>query len=151
MDSNKIEHLKMIQGVITRLAQNSFMLKGWTITLLVAGFAFLQEDLIKNSLVILFFILPVFIFWCLDSYYLMLERCYRDLYEHVRNLEEGNDIKFNMNYGIANKNNETGSHENSVGDCMLRPCEIWFYIPLLFMVVSFFVYSLSCCSSDSIM
>ena len=32
----KMKHLEMIQGVISRMANNSFMLKGWAVTL-VAG------------------------------------------------------------------------------------------------------------------
>ena len=30
------KHLELIQGVITRLAQNSFLLKGWSVTLVAA-------------------------------------------------------------------------------------------------------------------
>jgi len=30
---NKIKHLEMIQGVINRMASNSFALKGWAVTL----------------------------------------------------------------------------------------------------------------------
>ena len=30
----KIRHLEMIQAVITRMASNSFMLKGWAVTLI---------------------------------------------------------------------------------------------------------------------
>ena len=33
---NKIKHLELIQGIINRMAGNSFMLKGWAVTL-VAG------------------------------------------------------------------------------------------------------------------
>ena len=28
----KMKHIEMIQGVISRMTRNSFMLKGWTIT-----------------------------------------------------------------------------------------------------------------------
>ena len=30
----KIRHLEMIQGVITRMSSNSFLLKGWAITVM---------------------------------------------------------------------------------------------------------------------
>jgi hypothetical protein len=33
---DKIKHLEMIQAVISRLANNSFLLKGWSITLVSA-------------------------------------------------------------------------------------------------------------------
>ena len=35
----KLKHLEMIQAVITRMAKNSFLLKGWSITLTAAIFA----------------------------------------------------------------------------------------------------------------
>ena len=36
---SKIAHLKMVQAVITRMAGNSFLIKGWSVTLVAALFA----------------------------------------------------------------------------------------------------------------
>ena len=33
---DKYKHLEMIQNIIQRMATNSFMLKGWAVTLIVA-------------------------------------------------------------------------------------------------------------------
>ena len=41
---NKINHLEMIQGVINRMASNSFMLKGWAVTLAAGIFALASKD-----------------------------------------------------------------------------------------------------------
>ena len=38
METQKMEYLKLIQDVITRMANNSFALKGWAITLVVGLF-----------------------------------------------------------------------------------------------------------------
>lgn len=38
---------------------------------------------------------PLFLFWFLDGYFLLMERRFRSLYEHVRRLEE-EDIDFSM-------------------------------------------------------
>ena len=35
----KLKHLEFIQGIITRMANNSFMLKGWAVTLVAGIFA----------------------------------------------------------------------------------------------------------------
>jgi len=35
MDEGRKDHLQMIQGIIDRMAQNSFQLKGWTVTLVM--------------------------------------------------------------------------------------------------------------------
>jgi len=73
------EQLKLIQAVITRLAGNSFVLKGWAVTL-VAGLAALakadgNQDIAWISCGVLV------VFALLDAYYLALERAFRNLYE----------------------------------------------------------------------
>lgn len=74
-----LEHLKLIQAVITRLAGNSFVLKGWAVTL-VTGLAALakadgNDDIAWISLGVLV------VFALLDAYYLALERMFRRFYE----------------------------------------------------------------------
>jgi hypothetical protein len=44
VDPARIEHLKMIQAVISRLATCSFQLKGWVITLAAALQVFLKGE-----------------------------------------------------------------------------------------------------------
>ena len=39
MEAAEIAHLQMIQAVITRMASNSFLIKGWSVTLVAALFA----------------------------------------------------------------------------------------------------------------
>ena len=88
---HKTKHLEMIQGVVNRLSTNSFLLKGWSVALVSAFFA------ISAAIppFILFAFLPAAVFWGLDAYFLRQERLYRDLYNHVRKLEE-TDIDFSM-------------------------------------------------------
>lgn len=76
-----VEHLKIIQGVINRMAQVSFILKGWNVTLVVVilGFAANNAD-VRLSL---FALLPAFVFWGLDAYYLRQEKLFRELYKRV--------------------------------------------------------------------
>jgi len=77
----KVEHLKLIQGMITRLAGNSFLLKGWTVTLMAALFTFAAKDSDRSYVIIAW--LPVLVFAVLDSYYLWQERLFRDLYQQI--------------------------------------------------------------------
>ena len=44
MAGDKVEHLKLIQGVIDRMARNSFHLKGWSVALVSALFALAAAD-----------------------------------------------------------------------------------------------------------
>ena len=41
---NKIKHLEIIQGVINRMAGNSFALKGWAVTLVAGTFPARRQD-----------------------------------------------------------------------------------------------------------
>lgn len=91
---NKISHLQMIQSIINRMGKNSFSLKGWTIGIIVAVYAFVGKDYNKAVIVTL---IPLFTFWLLDSYYLMIERKYRRLYDDVRK-KDNDKIDFNMNF-----------------------------------------------------
>lgn len=90
---NKLAHLGMIQAVVNRLSQNSFLLKGWSVVLVSALFALAASD--TNLLFILLAYFPVFAFWILDGYFLWQERLFRSLYDQVRGLEE-QEIDFSM-------------------------------------------------------
>ena len=90
---NKLKHLEFIQTVINRMAGNCFMLKGWAITLVAALFALSAKDANHSYIFIAYF--PVVIFWILNGYFLSQERLFRDLYDHVRKLEESK-IDFSM-------------------------------------------------------
>ena len=82
MTARKEAHLAMIQGVVTRLGQNSFLLKGWSVLLVSALLALGAASSEKVILVVAF--LPVLAFWGLDGYFLWQERLFRALYDHVR-------------------------------------------------------------------
>lgn len=81
-DDHQVKHMEMIQAVISRLGNDSFLVKGWTVTVLAAflGFAVTQDkwELALASLG------PTLLFWILDATYLRSERLFRHLYERVR-------------------------------------------------------------------
>ena len=58
---SKIAHLQMIQAVVTRMAGNSFMIKGWSVTLVVALFALGAAN--NNGLFVYLAYFPAFMFW----------------------------------------------------------------------------------------
>ena len=89
-----IDELKIIQDVIKRMADNSFKIKGWTVTLIVIALIF------KNTSGIgpLVAFLPLFSFWFLDTYYLRMEKIYRKIYEWtIANREQSDDFLFDLN------------------------------------------------------
>ena len=78
---SKEKHLEFIQGVINRHNSNSFMLKGWAITIASALYAL--GGTINQPFVIFIALIPIFLFWGLDAFYLTNERCFVDLYSSV--------------------------------------------------------------------
>ena len=74
----QVEHLAMIQGVIGRLAQNSFVVKGWSITLTAALLGFAAKDQDASFAWIAFGAAAVFAL--IDAWYLATERRYVALY-----------------------------------------------------------------------
>ena len=86
-------HLAMIQGVVNRLAQSSFLLKGWSVVLVSALLAFAANS--SEALVLYIPLLPAIVFWALDGYFLWQERLFRALYDHVRTQEEAS-----LDYGL---------------------------------------------------
>lgn len=120
---NKLKHLEMVQNVISRMANNSFMLKGWAVTLVAGIFVLAGKD--TDKLYFLVAYIPVIVFWGLDSYYLLQERLYRGLYEKVR-LSKESEIDFSLR---ATKE-EFGNEKNKFISCVISITELWFYFPL---------------------
>jgi hypothetical protein len=79
------KEIDLIQGVINRMANNSFLLKGWLISLIAVLLALSKDSLLSCDLKLIFLILcfPIIIFWYLDAFFLHREKCYRELYNWV--------------------------------------------------------------------
>jgi len=92
---SKLKHLELIQGVVNRLANNSFLLKGWAVTIVSALLALSVTASEKIALVLIAFI-PIIVFSVLDSYYLWQERLFREVYKEVSK-KKPEDIDFVMN------------------------------------------------------
>lgn len=102
MSEEKIKYLEFIQNIVTRMNQNSFMIKGWTVAIVSALLALYADK--ENELFILISIFPVLIFMFLDSYYLWQERKFRHLYNKVLEENESKQIKlFSMNTNVGNE------------------------------------------------
>ena len=89
-----VKHLEFIQGVVNRLGGNSFLLKGWSMTVLVGGSLLMVRTRSDQPLLALTLLLPVFGFWILDAYFLWQERLFRAEYDRVRQ-EDGTDFAMN--------------------------------------------------------
>ncbi len=75
-----IEELKILQGVINRMAQNSLECKKWTLALAV-GVLSLKVEAISHLYGLCVLGVLLLCFWFLDAYYLMQERLLREQYQ----------------------------------------------------------------------
>ena len=100
MTAKREAHLAMIQGVVTRLGQNSFLLKGWSVLLVSALLALGAAS--SEELVVLVAFLPVLAFWGLDGYFLWQERLFRALYDYVRE-QDDESVNYSMDVGVIRR------------------------------------------------
>ncbi len=101
---NKRKHLEFIQSVIARMNSNSFLIKGWSITLVSALFALAAKDSNLNFVLVSYIGIPIF--WVLDGFYISQERQYRDLYNKVSETPETN-IDYKMDATEFDKGDRT--------------------------------------------
>ncbi len=120
----KLKHLDFIQLVITRMNVNSFLIKGWAVTIVAAMFAFAAKD--ANAKYVFIPVLTSLVFWMLDGYYLSLERQYRCLYDKVRELDESS-IDLSMNASMFNNDRNTWLYSSFTLSLVI------FYITLLML------------------
>ncbi len=123
MNEKKIKTIDLIQNIISRMAANSFMLKGWAVSLVVAFFAFATGNTKKELFLVAY--VPIVAFWGLDAYYLRKERQYRQLYEWTCRQPEDR-IDFDLNCSRPGLQNASTSFWSAA----LSATELWFYLPL---------------------
>lgn len=95
------KEIDLIQGVVSRMATNSFYLKGWMISLVSVILALTKDTIVATEIAYFNFTLclPVLMFWYLDAFFLHKERCYRKLYEWViQNRKETDEHLYSLNY-----------------------------------------------------
>ena len=133
------QYFTIIQDVINRMAQNSFLIKAWTITLIAAILVLTFS--IVNSLIFGVLLAIAIIFWVLDSYYLKLERVYRQLYktkvEEYNNNQKRKSMKlFDMDYEPFKR------LERKLPLIMVSKTEILFYFPIIVTLTCFLIISI---------
>jgi hypothetical protein len=102
MDKESLyKEIDLIQGIIARMANNSFLLKGWLISLIVVVLALTKDTImdVQSIYFVVILLLPVIVFWYLDAFFLHKEKCYRKLYDWViENHKNADNYLFDLNY-----------------------------------------------------
>lgn len=129
---NKTKHLEFIQSVINRQASNSFLIKGWSLTVVGGIFALVGSS---NQIAYLFVAYVLLLmFWSLDGYFLCVEKCYRALYNEVRQKNE-EDIDFSMEL------THTSRTEHKWFKTTRSETLLLFYVPVVVAILLLVIFS----------
>lgn len=127
-DEKVEKSLDYIQSIITRMANNSFKLKTWTVTL-TSGITIFLSLKAFPPILILTLLIPVLFFGALDAYYLTLERRYRELYGQAVN-KDGLYKPYDLNAAKP----EIKAKRKFLSS--LRSPSVWaFYVPIILVVL----------------
>lgn len=132
---NKYKHMDYIQSAITRMASNSFYLKGWNITVITAivTLSFKESDWRIYSCALVLNI----VFWFLDAYYLRQEKLFRELYNKVSKVSDDSLIDFSMN------TSEFEDKVSSIPYLMMKNTSIIpLYLSVLIALIALMLFSL---------
>jgi hypothetical protein len=136
------KELDLIQSCINRMANSSFMIKGWMITLVAALVALLAD---KASVCVIAGLAVAIIlsFWYLDAFFLRAERLFRLKYEWVIEERPKGNTEHLYDLNPANrfmwKRQEVG--EKDIFSMMFSLTLIPFYALPLFVAVASVVWT----------
>ena len=127
-----LKEVELIEDIIKRMGSNSFLVKGWTITLVVASLLLKGP---RYQAWIAF--IPLLMFWFLDAYFLWQEKMYRELFAWVvNNRLKTTDHLFDLN---ANRFKDVVQSKYRI---MLSTTLLWFYGSIALLTVIYQVGSL---------
>ena len=124
-----LKEVEIVQGIISRMGHNSFLIKGWSVTLVVASLLF--KGIFYHHFVAF---VPWFIFWWFDAYFLRLEKLYRMLYEWLVN-NRLNSSEFLLDMDKDRLEGRFGEDVPCTYQIMLSKTVIVFYGFLLSIIV----------------
>ncbi len=139
------KEIDLIQSCINRMAHNSFIVKGWLISLIAVVLALLPENFDMKILCIIGLSVSC-CFWYLDGFFLKMEKLYRWKYEWVivnrmTTDEWYYDLNpYNKNMWLKNKNRTEKKNPN-VLKVMFTKTLTPIYIPIIIVNIILFVNS----------
>lgn len=130
---NLHKELDLIQGVITRMSNNAFLVKGWNVTLISAIVVFGKDFIMsetKGIYYLLLLLIVVIPFWWLDAFFLRQERLFRHIYQKaVTDPEALNRTRYSLNPQEAN------TQVKNIWRLMVSQYLVWFYLPIIVLVL----------------
>lgn len=132
MDNNNLhKEIDLIQNCISRMARNSFMLKGWAISLLAVVIALTADRLDPLFLFCSIFV-PVLCFWYLDAFFLRAEKMYRKMYEWVLTARKEENLEYQYD---LNPNRFKDKVESQCRVMFSKTLRVFYGIPLSVVLI----------------
>lgn len=101
------KEIELIQSCINRMAKNSFMVKGWALTIFAAVIAITKDELFDDMLLLIPMVLIPFVcFWMLDAFFLRTERMYGKMYAWVLQERKRGNIEYQYDLNPARFSDE---------------------------------------------
>lgn len=128
------KEIDLIQNCINRMAKNSFLIKGWLISL-IAILIGLKPSEVNIKYLILILALITISFWYLDGFFLKTEYIYRLKYDYV--IEERKKQNFENLYDL-NPNNIPEKYKHKVKNIfkqMISKTLRSFYGPIIIILI----------------
>ncbi|EET88939.1 conserved hypothetical protein [Clostridium carboxidivorans P7] len=123
-------YLTMIENVISRMATNSFIVKGWTITM-ISAILVLAVSKNLNYKVYIIAIVADISFCFIDCFYLRTEKLYRNMYKSVLGFK--NNLK-QINFFDLNASEYKDKNTSPIN--VFLSCSIWpLYLVILASIV----------------
>jgi len=132
------KEIDLIQSCISRMAQNSFLIKGWALTVVTVVLALMEKNIDPIYLCLVLFI-PLIAFWYLDAFFLQTEKMYRKMYEWVIEVRPKNDLSLLYDLNPHRYKEKVDSRAKVMWSITLR---VFYGIPLL-MVVAILAYQIT--------
>lgn len=125
MEDKVLKHLEFIQNTINRMSTNSFIIKGWAITLIGVIISFTEIEgiyLFYNStynfpIEMVILLLVIVLFWSFNAYFLQQERRYISIY--TKTIEQ-----FNSNNSLILDMTFENYYPSSSNKCIYWICSI---------------------------
>lgn len=145
------KEIDLIQGCINRMAQNSFLIKGWMVTLFAVILALVPEKVEPCNRIFLGAIMVVIVimFWYLDGFFLATEKNYQAVYSWVLWERPRGNRQLLYELNCKKYMNEGFIEDAAIRDVMRSPTLAWFYgIPLVVSGLYFAIQIAACCAIE---
>ena len=129
------KEIDLIQACIKRMASNSFLIKGWALSIFAGVTAITKGENFNDGWLLIFTtIVPFLCFWYLDAYFLQTEREFRRMYNE--RLEKRKKEDYSNLYEL----NPNIYEVESIWRVMLsRTLMFFYYIPLVGIILFWYI------------